>query len=110
MRVLLDESIPRRLKNELAGHEVVTVTEQGWRSKDNGDLLAAASPLFDALVTADQKLQYQQNLARFDLGIIVLVAHKNRLVDYLPLVPRILESLDGIQSGQVIRVSALDRP
>lgn len=32
MRVLLDESIPRRLKYELAGHDVVTVTEQGWRS------------------------------------------------------------------------------
>ncbi len=33
MRVLLDESIPRRLKNELTAHDVATVTEQGWQSK-----------------------------------------------------------------------------
>ncbi len=109
MRVLLDESIPRRLKNELAGHDVVTVTEQGWRSKSNGDLLAVASPAFDVLVTADQRLQYQQNLARFDLGVIVLIAYKNRLVDYLPLVPRILRSLETIQPGQVVRIGAGDR-
>jgi len=109
MRVLLDESIPRGLKNQLAGHEVATVTEQGWRSKENGDLLAAASPVFDVLVTADQRLQYQQNLARFDLGILVLVAYRNRLVDYLPLVPRILESLETIRSGEVIRIGATDR-
>ncbi len=44
MRVLLDESTPRRLKNELAGHEVATVTDQGWQSKKNGDLLTVASP------------------------------------------------------------------
>lgn len=99
MRVLLDESIPRRLKNELVGHDVVTVTEQGWRSKENGELLAVASPLFDVLVTADQKLPYQQNLARFDVGVIVLVAYKNRLVDYLPLLPRILESLASGKNG-----------
>ena len=41
MRVLLDESIPRHLKNKLPGHQVVTVTEQGWRSKENGELHAA---------------------------------------------------------------------
>ncbi len=109
MRVLLDESIPRRLKNELAAHDVVTVTDQGWQSKENGDLLTAASPVFDVLITADQNLQFQQNLARFDLGVIVLVAYRNRLADYLPLVPRILESLATIQSGQVIRVIAADR-
>ena len=109
MRVLLDESIPRRLKNELAGHDVAPVTEQGWRAKDNGELLAVASPVFDVLVTADQRLQYQQNLTRFGLGIIVLVAYKNRLPDYLPLVPKLLEALASIQPGQVVRLSAIDR-
>jgi hypothetical protein len=107
MRVLLDESIPRHLKNKLPGHQVVTVTEQGWRSKENGELLALASPVFDVFITADQKLQYQQNLASVDLAVIVLVAYKNRLVDYLPLVPEILETLDTIRTGQVVRLSAV---
>ena len=108
MRVLLDESIPRRLGKELTRHQVATVTEQGWQSKDNGELLALASPSFDVLVTADQKLQHQQNLSRFDLGVIVLVAYKNRLVDYLPLVPEIREALRTIRSGEVVRLSAID--
>lgn len=87
---------------------MATVTEQGWQSKENSELLTLASPCFDVLVTADQKLQYQQNLSRFDLGIVVLVAYKNRLVDYLPLVPEIREALKTIRAGQVVRLSTID--
>ena len=106
MRLLLDESLPYRLKTAFPGYQINTVTEMGWRSLSNGELLARASGLFQILLTADQKLRFQQNLTRFDIAIIVLVARRNRYKDYAPLIPRILEELERIRSGEVIRIIA----
>jgi hypothetical protein len=39
MRVLLDECVPRALRNDLPGHEVKTVAELGWAGVKNGELL-----------------------------------------------------------------------
>ena len=72
MRLLLDESLPRGLKRDLAAHEVVTVPEQGWAGKDNGELLGLADKQFDVFVTADQGIEYQQNLAGFGLAVVTL--------------------------------------
>lgn len=63
MRILLDESLPRRLSQTLAEHAVSTVVEAGWSGIQNGKLLALAAEQFDVFITADQNLQYQQNLA-----------------------------------------------
>jgi predicted nuclease of predicted toxin-antitoxin system len=60
MRILLDESLPRRLRSAFAGHEVATVVEAGWSGIENGELLRLAAARFDIFVTADQNLQYQQ--------------------------------------------------
>ena len=62
MRVLLDECVPRKLKAELADHEVITVTENGWSGFKNGALLAIAALEFDIFLTVDQNLTFQQNL------------------------------------------------
>ncbi len=70
MRVLLDESLPRRLKHELAEHEVKTVPEVGWAGKKNGELLRLAEPDYDVFVTMDRQLPFQQNLAALDLCVI----------------------------------------
>ena len=51
MKLLLDESLPRRLKNELSQHEVTTVPEMGWAGKTNGELLELAAGTFDAFIT-----------------------------------------------------------
>jgi hypothetical protein len=81
VRVLLDESVPRKLAREFVGHEARTVTELGWAGTKNGDLLRrAAAEGFRVLVTTDQNLEYQQNLSKLDLGLAVLVAKSNRLV------------------------------
>lgn len=105
MRVLLDESLPRQLAAELAGHEVRTVVQQGWAGLKNGELLRRAlSESFDAFLTADQNLEYQQNLASSGLGVVVLAARTNRLPDLLPLLPAVRDALRDIGPGQVIRV------
>ena len=88
MRVLLDELIPRQLARELPGHEVRTVSEMGWAGKKNGALLALIPEAgFEVLVTTDQNLEYQQNLQRAGIPVIVFVALRNTLQSLLPLMP-----------------------
>lgn len=106
MRILLDESLPRRLALELSGHEVQTVQKKGWAGLKNGELLRRASLEFEALVTGDQNIEYQQNLSKLSLGIVVLVAPNNRIETLRPLVPKLLEVLATIEPGRLARVSA----
>ena len=105
MRLLLDESLPRRLNRELRGHEVIGVSEMGWAGKTNGELLSLARDEFDAFLTADQNLEYQQSLSESDIPIVVLAAQTNRFDDLKPLVPDVLSTLDSITPGEVIRIT-----
>ena len=72
MRVIFDQGTPVPLRRFLADHSVATAFELGWTELDNGALLAAAEAQFDVLVTTDQNLRYQQNLAGRTLAILVL--------------------------------------
>ena len=72
MRVIFDQGVPLPLRRLLAKHTISTAFELGWTALDNGALLAAAEPQFDALVTTDQNLRYQQNLTGRTLAILVL--------------------------------------
>lgn len=104
MRILLDECLPRRLKRGLSGHEVQTVPEAGWASKKNGALLALAEARFDVFVTVDRNLSFQQDLGRFKIAVVVLVATGNRESDLRPLIPRLLIALNAVVPGQIVRV------
>ena len=106
MRILLDECLPKRLKRDLVGHQARTVPEMGWASKKNGELLALAEAEFDVLVTVDRNLSFQQDVNRFDIAVVVLVAKGNRHSDLQPLVPDLLAVLVGVAPGQLIRVGA----
>jgi len=104
MRILLDESLPRRLSRELAGHSVRTVSEVGWSSVENGELLRRAAGKFDVFVTADQNLQFQQNLGALPLTGITLVARTNKLEELRPLVPELLKRLATLQGRTFVRI------
>ncbi len=104
MRILLDESLPRQLGREFVGHEADDVHALEWSGKENGELLALAEAEFDAFVTADRNLQYQQNIAGFDLRIVVLAASSNRLPDLIPLVPRAIDLLGQMDPGTIREV------
>ena len=71
--VLLDENLPRKLSRDLLEFAIRTVQEEGWTSYANGQLLVRAQDRFDVLLTADRRLQFQQNLARFNIGIVVIL-------------------------------------
>ena len=75
MRLLFDQGTPAPLRDFLPGHAVDTLAEKGWSDKDNGELLDLTEREgYDVLVTTDQSLRYQQNLADRHIGIVVLLS------------------------------------
>ena len=106
MRLLLDECVPKRLAREFAGHEVSTVTEVGWSGLSNGELLRLAAGEYDVLITVDQGIEFQQNISRSPIPIILLVAPSNEIEVLRPLVPNALAALRSARAGQLVRVSA----
>ncbi len=79
--------------------------QRGWAGLGNGELLGrAAADAFEVFPTADQNLQFQQNLAGSPLGVVVLVARSNALEDLLPLVPSLLEAIRDARPGEIRRV------
>ncbi|MEO7682557.1 MAG: DUF5615 family PIN-like protein [Gemmatimonadaceae bacterium] len=100
MRVLIDESLPRALASALKGHEVRTVQQEGWSSISNGELLRlAVQSGFEVFLTPDRNLQYQQNIPKAGIGIVVLRGASNRIEDLLPLVPDLAKS-NSTRSGR----------
>ncbi len=97
MRILLDESLPRKLGFSLTSHHVRTVQQMGWSGLTNGKLLAAATSQFDVLVTGDQNMRYQQNTEQLSLSVVVLVAPNNKLESFLPMIPRLVETLAHLE-------------
>ena len=75
MKILLDESLPRKLKYDFGEeHEVITVRDKDWLGKKNGELLKLMiSEEFEIFITVDRNLPYQQNLERFPLCIFFCV-------------------------------------
>ena len=104
MRLPLDESLPWRLARLMVGHNVTSVQRQGWPGLKNGALLKAASTAFDALITADQNLQYQQNLSTLPLTVLVFVARSTAYADLAPLVPDLLRHLQTCKPRTLVRI------
>jgi len=102
MRVLLDECIPRKAKQCLTGHDVITVPEQGWAGLTNGKLSAAIQDKFDFFVTVDRNLQFQQRIANLHFGVIVLAAKSNRFEDLRPLLDKVPALLEAKNIGKVL--------
>jgi predicted nuclease of predicted toxin-antitoxin system len=107
VRILLDENLPRRLRRHFPGHLVRTVQQQGWGGVSNGELLRRAiSSGFDILLTADQRLMYQQNAAALGIRVLVLVARRNKLEDLLPLLPAAQVAIRDARPGEIRVVRA----
>jgi len=92
---------------EIVGHDVSTVQAEGWAGLSNGALLrVAAEREFEAFVTADQNLQFQQNLRTIVLRVIVLHSLSNAIEDLSPLVPGLLAVLEDAMPGEIRHVHA----
>ena len=106
MRVLLDENVPRKLKRAFTSdYEVTTVQERGWSGVLNGALLQLADAEFDAFVTLDRGIEYQQDLAGLSIRIVILRAYSNELDELIPLAPSVQTALERIPPGALIHVA-----
>jgi hypothetical protein len=101
VRVLIDGCVDWRLSRDLVGHEVKTARQMGWATAKNGELLKLAERAFDAFVTVDRNLSFQQNLPSFSIAVFVLRARTNRLSDLRSLVPQLLARLTAAGQGTV---------
>jgi hypothetical protein len=106
VRILLDECVDWRLSRAIAGHDVRTAQQMGWAAIKNGELLALASRRFDAFVTVDRNLSFQQNVQALPIAVIVHHAKTNRLADLLPLVSNLLTAIGSAKPGVVTTVDA----
>jgi len=59
---------------------------------------------WQVLLTMDQGIPYQQNLAGRTISLAIIRAKSNRIPDVLPLVPEILSVLRSIKPGQAVRI------
>lgn len=105
MRLLLDESVPAKLRRLLPSHAVRTVVEMGWSGVKNGRLLALAANEFDAFVTVDKNLPFQQNLSALPVALVVLDAPSNELAVLQPLVPAMERALASLKPRTYVRVA-----
>lgn len=106
MKILLDESLPRKLKYDFGvEHAVLTIRDIGWLGKKNGELLSLMIDNgFEIFVTVDRNLQYQQNLERLSITIIVLCAIDNRRETLQKLIPTFLDKLAEGNLQNVIEI------
>jgi len=107
MRVLLDECLPKKLKREVQAEVVRTVPEMGWAGTKNGALLRLVEREFDVFLTNDQNLEHQQNLKRFALAVVVLVALTNDVEDLMPLMPTANEAIRTIAPREIKYIKAV---
>ncbi len=89
------------MAEDITGHDVKTIKQMGWKSKQNGELLTLAASHFEAFVTTDRNLSFQQTLPRFNIAVVVLTAPTNRLRDLRPIIPALLKVLPFVKKGEV---------
>src|SRR5579863_1676290 len=103
MRIILDESVPQKLRLPIEGHVVVTACYQGWSGLQNGALLDAAEQAgFELFITADQALSYQQNLTGRKMALVVLSTNNWDFIK--AAVSKIAAVIDAVTPGSYTEV------
>jgi len=98
MKILFDQGTPLPLRRHLHPHEVDSAAERGWATLQNGELLDQAEAAgYQALVTTDQQLRNQQNLAGRRIRVIVLMTTSWPRIQRQ--VGEVLRILDGLGEG-----------
>jgi hypothetical protein len=103
MKLSFDQGTPAPLRRHLTHHLVETAYEKGWADIGNGELLKLAEAEgFDALVTTDQNIRYQQNLSGRKISIVVLMtASWPRIKKHAATVSQVIDSL---QAGSYVDI------
>ena len=103
MKILVDQGTPVPLRSDLTGHQIETAAVRGWSELSNGDLLnQAESEGFEAMVTTDQNLHYQQNLSSRTIAILVLTSTSWPRIQ--SKVSEVKAAVDSLQPGDYVEV------
>jgi hypothetical protein len=78
----------------------------GWGGVKNGALLVLAAEEFEAFITVDRNLPFQQNVAALPIAVVLLTARSNELQVLLPLVPRLEEALATLRPRTLVQIGA----
>jgi hypothetical protein len=99
--------MPRKLRREISDAFVRTVQEENWAGFKNGELLRRASERFDVLLTADQRLRYQQNIQQFVIGVVAIETFDTTLDGLRPLLPQINDAISNVKPGTVLVIKTV---
>lgn len=66
----------------------------GWDGLKNGQLLSAAAPEFDDVLTTDKNLRYQHDLPHLPIAVVEVHTLRNRLKDITPNLPGQLKAVE----------------
>lgn len=103
MRLLIDNCVPRKFARLIVGHEVSLARQQGWHELQNGDLIDVAEAAgFDALVTTDKNLRYQQNLKGRRVAIVVMSPRLVFFESLAPMIGQLMQALAHLEPGAFV--------
>ena len=104
MKILLDSCVPYRAGEFFVGRDVTHASDIGFQNLRNGELIARAALRFEALITTDKKIRYEQNLAKLALPVLELNTRFTRLDDLRALIPHLQSALDATREYLFISV------
>jgi hypothetical protein len=105
VKLLLDENLPHQMRLELPGHDVFTAAYMNWGGIENGELLRlAAADGFNALITNDRGVEYQQNLNTLPLAVVVILAKANTIEAIRPVLPDLLDVLTRLRPCEFVKL------
>jgi hypothetical protein len=106
MKILLDECVTKHLKPYLTDHEVLTVSEMKWGGVKNSELMALCTQHgFDILLTIDKNLQYEQNLDKFSLAIVVLNCFTSKVEELIEFLPAFRTQLPNLEKHKAYLIN-----
>ena len=105
MKILLDEYVTKKAKRLLTEFKVYTVPEMGFGGMKNGKLLMrAAASGFDILLTIDKNMDYQQNIGKHELTIVVLNVTKSGIKYIKELMPEFIANINTYEKGKSYKI------
>ena len=105
MKVLFDQCTPKALREALPEHDVQTAHQAGMADLENGKLIEEAVKRgYDLLVTADRRMQKQQEIDGKPLRVVVLT--RPEWDKAKSQIKEIRQAIATAETGQFTRVIA----
>jgi hypothetical protein len=106
VRVLLDACVPHWLRRELTELDVETAHFAGLDQLSDTALLDAIEGRYDALVTLDRNLTYQQKIGGRSVAVIVLRVAEQTPEAFQALMPQLQVAVRSASGGSITVVGS----